>query len=241
MGRRALRPIDPALDLSRYFFTFEELPRPWAPANFFPVEIGPSEDAELPTDETAVLSAADKARLAARPLEIDVGCGKGMSVAGAAASNPGVNFIGIEVRHKYARYTASRLAKLRLTNAVAIKADAERLFAEEIPTASVDGVHVLFPDPWWKARHKKRRIINASFLAQLERVLKPGGTFHFWTDVEEYFYVGVETVQESTRLTGPFEVPEKPPEHDLDFRTNFERRKRQAGLPIYRALFRKPE
>ncbi len=233
MGRRALRPIDPALDLSRYFFTLEELPRPWSAANFFPVPIPAAE--EEPATE------ADQLRIAARPLEIDVGCGKGMSVAGAASARPDINYIGVELRHKYARYTASRLAKLQLTNAVAIMADAERMFSEDIPSDSVDGVHVLFPDPWWKARHKKRRIMNPKFLVQVERVLQPGGKLHFWTDVEEYFHVGVETVQEATSLQGPFEVPEKAPEHDLDFRTNFERRKRQAGLPIYRSEFRKPE
>ncbi|MDA7977889.1 MAG: tRNA (guanosine(46)-N7)-methyltransferase TrmB [Pirellulales bacterium] len=234
MGRRALRPIDPALDLSRHFFCFDELPRPFSAEQIFP--IGHANNS-LGAEELFALEELES--IASRPLEIDVGCGKGMYIAGAAAAEPAKNFIGVELRGKYARYTASRLARRDLANAVSVQADAERFFREDLSAGSIDAVHVYFPDPWWKARHKKRRIMNPQFVSLVENVLKQDGRLHFWTDVEEYFHVGVETVTASTQLQGPFEVAEAEPQHDLDYRTNFERRKRMLGLPIYRSEFRK--
>jgi tRNA (guanine-N7-)-methyltransferase len=104
----------------------------------------------------------------------------------------------------------------------------------------VAAVHVYFPDPWWKARHKKRRVMNESFLADVHRVLVLGGSLHFWTDVEEYFQTTLELMSRVSPLVGPQPVPERTPDHDLDYRTHFERRKRKAGLPIFRAEFKKP-
>ena len=70
-------------------------------------------------------------------------------------------------------------------------------------------------------------------------MLEPGGVFHFWTDVQEYFDSTLELIAERTGLTGPFEVAERPPSHDLDYRTHFERRTRRQGLTVYRAEFRR--
>jgi tRNA (guanine-N7-)-methyltransferase len=119
-----------------------------------------------------------------------------------------------------------------------IDGDALRLLAEA-PDACVAAIHVYFPDPWWKKRHRKRRVMNEAFLKTVQRLLQPDGLLHFWTDVEEYFHSTLELITAVTALTGPIDVPEFPADHDLDYRTHFERRMRQAGLPVYRSLFRK--
>ena len=67
-------------------------------------------------------------------------------------------------------------------------------------------MHTYFPDPWWKARHKKRRVLSEVFLKDVHRVLRPAGVFHFWTDVEEYFETTLEAVARVTRLVGPLSV-----------------------------------
>ena len=108
-----------------------------------------------------------------------------------------------------------------------------------IPDNSLAAVHVYFPDPWWKKRHKKRRVMRESFLRDVERTLQPGGLLHFWTDVEEYFRTTLELMPAFSALQGPLPVPETPAEHDMAYRTHFERRVRLANQPVYRAEYRK--
>jgi tRNA (guanine-N7-)-methyltransferase len=212
MGRRALPKIDPTLDVTRHLKTFDELPRPWNSAALF------GRDA---------------------PLEVEVGSGKGLFLQSAAAAVPEHNFLGIELAHKYARFAASRLAKLDLANAVVVDGDGQRIFRELIPDASLAAVHVYFPDPWWKKRHHKRRLMNESFVADVVRTLTPEGRLHFWTDVEDYFTAALELLGRFPALVGPLDVAERPAEHDLDFRTHFERRMRIREFPVYRSEYRK--
>ncbi|HTU23985.1 MAG TPA: tRNA (guanosine(46)-N7)-methyltransferase TrmB, partial [Pirellulales bacterium] len=197
MGRRALKRIKADIDISAHFKLPADLPTPWNPAALFGREA---------------------------PLEIEVGSGKGLFLSAAAACQPESDFLGIEISHRYARYAATRLAQRGLANARLVHGDALELFSRYVPTATLAAVHTYFPDPWWKARHKKRRVLNEVFLRDIERVLRPGGAFHFWTDVEEYFRTTLALVAEVTGLVGPFAVSEKPAEHDLDYRTHFERR-----------------
>jgi tRNA (guanine-N7-)-methyltransferase len=212
MGRRTLRKIDPSLDLSRHLLTIDQLPKPWCQSSLFRREA---------------------------PLEVEVGSGKGLFLAAAAVERPEMNLLGIEISERYARYCAARLVKRGLENARMVEGDGLRVLAEFLPDRSVAAVHVYFPDPWWKARHKKRRVINEQSVQQIQRVLIPGGVLHFWTDVDEYFQTTLELLATNTDLEGPLPVSERAAEHDLDFRTHFERRTRLHGEVVYRAEFRK--
>ncbi|MDY0165312.1 MAG: tRNA (guanosine(46)-N7)-methyltransferase TrmB [Thermoguttaceae bacterium] len=212
MGRRALRTIDPNLDLSAWAIDLEELPRPATGAALF------GRDA---------------------PLEVEVGSGKGLFLRTAAVEYPQRCFLGSEVVRKYARFTAAGLAKRELTNAKIVVGDALRLFAEWLPDRSVAAVHVYFPDPWWKKRHRKRRVMRESFVRDVQRVLEPGGVLHFWTDVAEYFQASLETLAAHTTLDGPHRVDEMPAEHEMDYRTHFERRMRKHEEEVFRSEFRK--
>src|SRR5205807_7068201 len=89
------------------------------------------------------------------PVEIEVGFGKGLFLLNAATARPDVNFAGIEIERKYQLFTATRLAVRKLGNVRVACADARLALRDHVPGASVQAVHVYFPDPWWKKRHHK--------------------------------------------------------------------------------------
>ncbi len=163
--------------------------------------------------------------------------GKGLFLQNGALSCPDNNFLGVEVSFKYARFAAARLAKRAVANALVVHGDGLRVFREFVSADSLTAVHVYFPDPWWKARHHKRRILNGAFLEDVVRTLEPQGRLHFWTDVKAYYDATLELIAKQTPLVGPLDVPETSPEHDLDYRTHFERRTRLSDQPVYRAEF----
>jgi len=212
MGRRALRKIDPNIDLTRFYVESERLPNPWDAGQLFGREA---------------------------PLVIEVGSGKGLFIARAAADHPERNLLGIELARKYARLSALKLARIAAEHAKMVQGDAQPIFADLLPSGSVSEVHIYFPDPWWKKRHRRRRIMNETFVSNVQRVLSRGGKLHFWSDVEEYFEIGLELIRTVTELQGPHTPAAEPAEDDLDYRTHFERRMRQHGLDVFRSQFTK--
>ncbi len=169
------------------------------------------------------------------PIEIEVGFGKGGWLVAAAEQRGDVNFLGIEVMRGLQLYAATRLATRGLTNARVACTDAKWLLANCVATHSVAAVHVYFPDPWWKARHKKRRVFTDEFAASVERVLIPNGKLYIATDVEEYFGVMTDLVaarpafHEISRCIDN-EMNDAP-------MTNFERKAIEKGGSVWRAEY----
>ena len=212
MARRPIKTIDPNANLSSAFKMPDELPKPWEPEQLF-------------------------GRVA--PLELEIGSGKGMFIAKAAEQCPQHNFLGIEISIKYARYSAARLIRQNRSNAIMICGDAAVVLREVIPNETLAAVHVYFPDPWWKRAHRKRRVLRTEVLQLIERRLMPGGTLHFWTDVEEYFTTTLDLLAKTTALQGPVEVSEQEAIDEMDYHTHFERRTRLHGEKVYRVMYRK--
>ncbi len=173
------------------------------------------------------------------PVELEIGSGKGLFLVSAATRNPAHNYLGIELSRKYARLAAERVVKRGVSNVRIWPGDARPVLSLRVPDASVRAVHVYFPDPWWKKRHKKRRVFTADLLTSIVRVLEPGGELHIATDVEEYFEVIKTLVAAEPRLVEMALPPSKEPEHDLDYLTNFERKFRIEGRTIHRALYQR--
>jgi tRNA (guanine-N7-)-methyltransferase len=165
------------------------------------------------------------------PVEIEVGFGKGLFLLTASQQRPDVNFLGIEIERKYQLFTANRVAKRGLGNVRLVCTDARGFLRAYVAEGSVQAVHVYFPDPWWKKRHHKRRVFTDDFAAVCARVLQPGGRLEVMSDVEEYFTLisGLIAEQALLRLVAT--------DAGATYRTNFERKYREAGKPIYAASY----
>ena len=173
----------------------------------------------------------------AHPVEIEVGMGKGLFLLTSAIGRPDTNFFGIEIVRKYQLYATSRFKVRELPNAKTVCADAFEVFRRCVPTASVQAVHVYFPDPWWKSRHKKRRVFTSGFAAESARIVREGGRLLIATDVEEYFGVMTAIVRAMPVFRELRSVTSTGSVEEAGYETNFERKARQKGTPVWRAEF----
>lgn len=171
-----------------------------------------------------------------RPVELEIGSGKGLFLErqGSSASDRGL--IGVEYARKYACLAAERVCKRGLTNVRVFCGDARQI-VPRFPENSLAAVHVYFPDPWWKRRHLKRRLIDPPFVNLLARLLRDNAPLHLATDVAEYADVMSQTLQDEAAFSKlPIPAPEEP-RHDLDYLTHFERKYRQEGRSIHRLSY----
>jgi tRNA (guanine-N7-)-methyltransferase len=174
----------------------------------------------------------------ANPVEVEVGTGKGLFLLNAALARPGTNFYGIEIVRKYQLYAATRYAIRELANVRTACADAKALFRLHVAPGSVQAVHVYFPDPWWKKRHRKRRVFTPEFAADAARALAVGGRLFVASDVEEYFGVMTAIVRAMPAFAErPEEADRAAPRTDAGFATNFERKALAVGGGVWRAAF----
>lgn len=176
-----------------------------------------------------------------RPVEIDVGCGRGLFLYNESLVHPERNFVGIEIDYKEGRRTATRLKKRAAANARVVGGDVREAFLKLVPPRSVAVVHVYCPDPWWKKKHRKRRVFTDSFVDQVAEVLEPDGLLSSASDVEEYFDVirglmdhhpGFEPVPPAS------DAPPTDPPTTTGYRTSFEKKALERGTPIHRGLWR---
>lgn len=168
-------------------------------------------------------------------IEVEIGPGRGGFVQERAALEPSAAIVGFEVRRKWAAIVDGRLARAGLSARARVFAEDARLVLPRlVPDGSLRRVFVHFPDPWWKKRHRKRLVVGDVLLAEVARLLVPGGELFVQTDVEERA-LAYET---QVRATGAFEgglVSENP----YGARSPRERRAIADGLPIFRLLFRR--
>jgi tRNA (guanine-N7-)-methyltransferase len=176
-----------------------------------------------------------------RPVELEIGSGKGLFLVNAARERPDHGFLGVELSRKYARLAAERAVKNNVANLRIWPGDARELLDRAVAESSLRAVHVYFPDPWWKHRHKKRRVFTGTLVAAIVRGLEPSGEFHVATDVDEYFTVIRALIAAEPSLIEIASPTVREPDHDLDYLTNFERKFRIEGRAIHRASYRKAE
>lgn len=122
-----------------------------------------------------------------RLLEVDLGCGDGSFLVAMAREFPDRMFLGVERLLGRVRKVGRKLTRAGLENAWVLRLESRYTVEWLLPEASVGRLHVLCPDPWPKARHHRRRLIQPEFLAAVHRTLRPGGELLFMTDHDGYF------------------------------------------------------
>ena len=120
------------------------------------------------------------------PLVLEVGSGMGEATVAWAAADPARDVLAVEVHTPGVAALLRRVEELGLTNVRVAEGDAVPLLRDRVPAGSLDEVRVLFPDPWPKARHAKRRLVTPAFAALVARALREGGRWHVATDWESY-------------------------------------------------------
>ncbi|MFW6066542.1 MAG: tRNA (guanosine(46)-N7)-methyltransferase TrmB [Planctomycetota bacterium] len=122
-----------------------------------------------------------------RPVEVEIGTGKGTFLLARAKARPDVNLLGIEYAKPYCYYAGDRARRHGLGNVRMLHTDAAGVFEKALSDAGVWRVHIYFPDPWPKRKHHRRRLIQPKFVQQARRVLAPGGQLLVVTDHMGYY------------------------------------------------------
>ena len=122
-----------------------------------------------------------------RPVEIEIGSGKAAFLLAYAEQHAELNLFGIENQPRWVRWIERRLERAPRSNALVLCADAGLVVSTFIRDTTVRAYHLYFPDPWWKRRHHRRRLVHADFAAHLFRTLEPAGVLHLATDVRDRF------------------------------------------------------
>ncbi|MBI5484839.1 MAG: tRNA (guanosine(46)-N7)-methyltransferase TrmB, partial [Deltaproteobacteria bacterium] len=173
------------------------------------------------------------------PLVLEIGCGVGDFIVQMAALHPGWNFIALDFYNKGCLKTCKRIDKAGLSNVRVVRAEARSFIDAGIPPESLRAVIINCPDPWPKLRHRKRRLVNSSFVSYLSGFMLPGADFYFATDFVDY---GLDVAEFMAGQSG-FENQLAPDKfrHALEGYpvSKYMRRFLELGQPIYYVHYRK--
>ncbi|MBU0679042.1 MAG: tRNA (guanosine(46)-N7)-methyltransferase TrmB [Verrucomicrobia bacterium] len=168
-----------------------------------------------------------------RPIEIDLGCGKGRFILARAHAHPETNFLGIDRMLRRVRRVDRKAVRRGLSNIRLLRVDGYYAVSFLIPPQSVSTYYIFFPDPWPKKKHHDHRIFNREFMDAMHGTMTADGVFHFATDHLPYFEEVLKIVGRDVRFEKT-ETFEPCAEEKTDFELMFIDEK-----PIARASFRK--
>ena len=166
------------------------------------------------------------------PIEVDLGCGDATFLVAMAAQNPDRNFLGIERLLGRVRVACRKIARSNLENIRILRLESAYAVAHLLPAAAISRFHVLFPDPWPKRRHQRRRLFTAEFLDAIDYALEPRGLLHLATDDADYF----RSIHRIITVKSSVSISEEASDFPI---TAFERKLAGKGAAIQRLLLRK--
>ena len=171
------------------------------------------------------------------PHILEIGFGMGATTAEIAAQRPGDDFIGVEVHEPGVGALLKLMGEQNVSNIRIVQHDAVEVLEQMIAPESLDGVHIFFPDPWHKARHHKRRLIQPKFVALLVSRLKPGAYLHCATDWQNYAEQMLEVLSAEPALANTADAYAPRPGYRPV--TKFERRGLRLGHGVWDLVFKR--
>jgi tRNA (guanine-N7-)-methyltransferase len=176
----------------------------------------------------------------ARNLELEIGSGHGGYALAFGARHPDRVLVAVEQRKKFAADLEARALRRKLGNLVVLIGDARLLAPRIFRAGSLAAVHVHFPDPWWKRKHERRRLVDDGMSTLLLRLLRPGGLLDFRTDVERYALDAVARLEEAgfENAFGAGRFSERDPDEIPSTR---EKRYLATGQPVWRLRMLRPQ
>lgn len=171
------------------------------------------------------------------PTILEIGTGMGETTAHIAALMPEKNFIGVEVHTPGIGSLLKLIGERELQNLRLIQHDAVEVVTHRLLPESLDGVHVFFPDPWHKARHNKRRLIQGPFVQLLASRIRKGGYIHCATDWEDYAVQMLEVLSAEPSLQNSADGYAQRPSYRPV--TKFENRGLKLGHGVWDLVFEK--
>jgi tRNA (guanine-N7-)-methyltransferase len=180
----------------------------------------------------------DQAFARSAPTILEIGFGMGDTTAKIAAGMPDKNFIGVEVHTPGVGSLLKLIGEQGLNNLKIIQHDAVEVITNMIAPNSLAGVHIFFPDPWHKARHNKRRLIQGPFINLLVSRLMPGGYLHCATDWQEYAEQMLQVLGDEPALRNTAQGYAPRPAYRPV--TKFENRGLRLGHGVWDLVFTKP-
>jgi tRNA (guanine-N7-)-methyltransferase len=170
----------------------------------------------------------------AQPLEVELGSGDGSFLANYAKRHPERNFLGVERLLGRLRKLDRKALRAGLANVRGLRVESAYFLEYLLPAGSVSALHVYFPDPWPKRKHRKNRLVNTRFTEIARQTLAPGGTVYLRTDDEDYFS---QMAREFAANTA-FKLAATPDELSAVV-TDFERNFLARGVATLRAAYAK--
>lgn len=168
-----------------------------------------------------------------QPLEVELGCGDASFLVESARQNPSKNFIGVERLLGRMQKLDRKGRHAGLKNLRGVRIESAYFLQHLLPAHSVTALHVYFPDPWPKKKHRRHRLIGEAFPALAHAALAPGGAVYLRTDDADYFQQMTEvfgSAKEFTKVETPASL--------AGITTDFERDFNSQGIPTLRAAYR---
>jgi tRNA (guanine-N7-)-methyltransferase len=175
------------------------------------------------------------------PRVMEIGFGNGETLVSLAESHSECDYLGVDVYEPGIGRLLGAIAEKRLSNVRLLRGDAVDVLRERVAPASLDTVLLLFPDPWPKKRHHKRRLVQADFVKLVASRLVPGGDFHLatdWQDYAEHMLAVLESEDAFANLAGQGNFYTLRTDRPM---TKFERRGRRLGHGVRDLRFQRQE